>query len=351
MITVVKEKNLMKIYVEGTNGYYTFDIATGAFLGKKGSQLVAVPSPHEIKRAFYNLETNLGYAVGRRIDYNGSKTAPLRNVRNINAYLGAEKLDNIGIGVLGLEAERYAYINDNFQLFVKYAKEHPITREEFAFRDFESWATYEKQKTQLGQYLDIITVEMFNSVTNCGQRTYTAEEWSVLAYYLVRGKYWEYNNGSGRLVEYIEMCRAMEKTPNKQNNFMREWCETNKEYQLRKQEFDNKVLQEVYKAREKAFTFSFGEYSVVIPKTTQDIIDEGRNMHHCVGGYVNRVLKGDCFIVFVRKTDTPDQCYITAQVHSDGTLGQYYLAYDRYIREQADFDFYREFANHLAKNW
>lgn len=351
MITVVKEKNLMKIYVEGTNGYYTFDIATGAFLGKKGSQLVAVPSPHDIKRAFYNLNTNLGYVVGRRIDYNGSKTAPLRNAVNIKAYLGAEKLDNIGICLLGLEAERYAYINDNFQLFVKYAKDHPIAHREFAFRDFVDWTTYEKQKTQLGQYLDIITADMFNSVTGGGVRTYTIEEWGVIAYYLVRGKYWEYHGGSGRLVEYINMCRAMEKTPNKQNNFMREWCETQKEYELRRQEFDNKKLQAIYKAKEKAFTFTFGEYSVVVPKATQDIIDEGRNMHHCVGGYVGRVLEGNCFIVFVRKTDTPDQCYITAQVHNDGTLGQYYLAYDRHIREEADHDFYRAFASHLAKNW
>jgi hypothetical protein len=143
----------------------------------------------------------------------------------------------------------------------------------------------------------------------------------------------------------------MEKTPNRQNNFMREYLETKGEYELRKAEFDNNKLRHNYAKRSKAFEFTFGNHSVVVPKETKDIIDEGANMHHCVGGYVNDVLKGYTFIVFVRRTDTPDKCYITAQVNTDGTLGQYFLAYDRYISSDEDIDFKKAFAKHLAENW
>jgi hypothetical protein len=143
----------------------------------------------------------------------------------------------------------------------------------------------------------------------------------------------------------------MEKTPNRQNNFMREYLETKTEFELRKTEFDNNTLRKNYEAKAKAFEFTFGDYSVVVPKVTKDIIDEGANMHHCVGGYVNDVLNGRTFIVFVRRTNTPDKCYITAQVHTDGTLGQYFLAYDKYISSTEDIAFKRAFAEHLAKNW
>ena len=118
-----------------------------------------------------------------------------------------------------------------------------------------------------------------------------------------------------------------------------------------KTEFDNTALRRNYEAKAKAFTFTFGNYSVVVPTCTKDIIDEGANMHHCVGGYVDRVVSGDTYIVFVRRTDTPDKCYITAQVQTSGKIGQYFLAYDKYISSIEDREFYNAFARHLAENW
>jgi hypothetical protein len=74
-------------------------------------------------------------------------------------------------------------------------------------------------------------------------------------------------------------------------------------------------------------------------------------MHHCVGSYVNRVLNGDTYICFVRHKDTPDECYITCQVNTDGTIGQYFLAYDRYISTDRDKAFYNAFQAHLKSVW
>ena len=74
-------------------------------------------------------------------------------------------------------------------------------------------------------------------------------------------------------------------------------------------------------------------------------------MHHCVGSYVNRVLDGDTYICFVRHKDTPDECYITCQVRTDGTINQYFLAYDKRITKDEDREFYTAFQNHLTANW
>lgn len=55
-----------------------------------------------------------------------------------------------------------------------------------------------------------------------------------------------------------------------------------------------------------------GEFSITIPKTTQDIINEGKALHHCVGVYVDKVVRREDMIYFLRKDrEVP---YITIEV-------------------------------------
>ena len=74
-------------------------------------------------------------------------------------------------------------------------------------------------------------------------------------------------------------------------------------------------------------------------------------MHHCVGGYVQQVVNNDCYIIFVRHKDTPDKCYITAEIYTNGNMGQYFLAYDRRITKDEDKEFYTALRNHIKANW
>jgi hypothetical protein len=357
MITITKDKNILKIEVSGTNGFYALDINSGIFYGKKGSPIKTYPmSKYDLSRAFSNMNTALGSAIGRIVNWGECQTAALRRADRLEIFMGADKVDGLALGVrFDYSPDEYAFINENFTAFAKYVKETTADGTPFDYekqKNFRNWLSWEQGRTALGQYAEHITEEMYRRVTNGGQFEYSVEEWGTIAYYLIRGRVWEYHeHNCTRIREYIGWCRAMEKTPNRQNNFMREYLETKTEFELRKTEFDNKKLRQNYEAKAKAFEFTFGNYSVVIPKETKDIIDEGVNMHHCVGGYVNDVLNGRTFIVFVRRTDTPDKCYITAQVHTDGTLGQYFLAYDRYISSDEDMAFKRAFAEHLAKNW
>lgn len=357
MITITKDKNILKIEVSGTSGFYSLDINSGIFYGKKGSPIKTYPmAKHDLSRAFSNMNTALGSALGCIVNWGECQTATLRRADRIESFMGADKVDGLALGVrLDYSPDEYVFINKNFTAFAKYVKEATADGTPFNYekqRNFRNWLLWEQGKTALGQYAEHITEEMYRVVTSGGIYNYSVEEWGTIAYYLVRGRVWEYHNHNCTTIrEYIGWCRTMEKTPNRQNNFMREYLETKKEYELRKTEFDNNTLRKNYEAKAKAFEFTFGDYSVVVPKVTKDIIDEGVNMHHCVGGYVNDVLKGYTFIVFVRRTDTPDKCYITAQVNTDGTLGQYFLAYDRYISSDEDFAFKKAFAEHLAKNW
>ena len=55
-------------------------------------------------------------------------------------------------------------------------------------------------------------------------------------------------------------------------------------------------------------------YSIVVPETPQQLADEGINLSHCVGGYIDRIINGDCHILFLRKTRTPDDSLVTLQL-------------------------------------
>jgi hypothetical protein len=143
----------------------------------------------------------------------------------------------------------------------------------------------------------------------------------------------------------------MEIAPNKVNNFMREYCETKKTYELRKAEFDNKKLVANYARHAKAWEFSYGDFIVSIPSRGQDIVTEGEQMHHCVGRYVDRVVEGSDYICFIRHKDAPNAPYITCEVYPNGEIGQYFLAYDRHISSNEDKDFKVAFQCHLRGVW
>lgn len=350
MSTYTKEKNNIIITLDNSNGSYRLDINTGVFYGIKGSPVKTCPRRNEIRSLFpyYHNDggNNLDYVIRNMIN-NYANTSTY--IRFATAMQSADKVDALGFPLLSLREEQYNYLGENMKALSLWAKDND--KSDFTYRDFFRWCEYEKAKKILGAVADLLTPDMYYTITNA-RPDLTAEEIGVCAYYLGRGKYWEYHNGYVHsLIDYIEWCRLLEKAPQKVNNFMREWWETKQEYELHKTEFDNKKMALNYAKHTKAWEFEYGNYKIVLPTCGQDIVTEGSRMHHCVGSYVNRVLNGETYICFVRHKDTPDECYITCQVYTDGTIGQYYLAYDRYISSAEDKSFYDAFQAHLRAVW
>ena len=349
MSTYRKDRNNIIITLDGASGDYRLDINTGILYGVKGTPIKTCPRKKEVVELFSRLEgnrSNLISVVSRIINFSDNTTA---YVGLANVMQAADKIDALGIDNLHLSNEQYLYLANNIKWLQAWRKEHE--NEPFHIYAFKTWCDFEKIRNQLGSAANLLTAEMYQELLKYNN-DYTPEELSVCAYYLGRGKYWEYHDHNvSNLVRYIVICRAMGKEPQKVNNFMREYCETLKEYDLRKQEFDDKKMAINYASHSEAWNFEYGDYKVFIPSTAQEIIDEGKNMHHCVGSYVDKVVNNDCYICFIRRKDTPDKCYITCQVYDDGRLGQYFLSYDRYISSDEDKAFKEAFRQHLAQVW
>lgn len=349
MSTYTKEKNIITITLDGSNGSYRFDINTGIFYGIKGLPVKICPRKREIYSLFCPRNrsgSNLAYIVSRVFD-NGGNTSAYPNY--VSAMQGADKIDALGFPLLSLYYEHYAYLNNNIKSLSAWLKDHD--KSEFVYHNFSRWCEFDKAKKSLGAAADLLTPDMYYAITQ-SRLNLTTEEIGVCAYYLGRGKYWEYHNGNvSSLVNYIDYCRALKKEPQKVNNFMREYCETKEYYNLRKTEFDNKRIADNYAKQQKAWEFEHGNFKILIPTCGQDLVTEGQLMHHCVGGYVNEIIENNCYICFVRKKETPEVPYITCQVYRDGRIGQYYLAYDRYINSNEDCEFKVAFQNHLNEVW
>ncbi len=61
---------------------------------------------------------------------------------------------------------------------------------------------------------------------------------------------------------------------------------------------------------------------VVVPQSLQEIINEGKRLNHCVGGYVERHANGKLTILFLRTIEKPDVPYYTMEVSTDGRIVQ-----------------------------
>ena len=78
-------------------------------------------------------------------------------------------------------------------------------------------------------------------------------------------------------------------------------------------------------------------YCIMIPQKTGDIIDEGYQLGHCVGSYVDKVLGGETNIVFMRKITTPEKSLVTVEV-KNGAVIQFRGKADRdCTKEELDF--------------
>lgn len=53
---------------------------------------------------------------------------------------------------------------------------------------------------------------------------------------------------------------------------------------------------------------------IVAPNDTEEIIEEGKELHHCVGSYIDSIIKGSENIVFLRDTKFPSDPYYTVDV-------------------------------------
>lgn len=81
---------------------------------------------------------------------------------------------------------------------------------------------------------------------------------------------------------------------------------------------EKEFSEELFKKRiNKQYECSFGDYIFIYPDSTQDIKDEAAQMSNCVASYVDKVIDGECHILFLRKKSKPDESLVTIEVRNN----------------------------------
>lgn len=103
------------------------------------------------------------------------------------------------------------------------------------------------------------------------------------------------------------------------------------------------TLDAVLKSLKKKYEYLGEKYAVLVPENAADLVHEGRYLHHCVeysDNYYEKAVKGESYILFLRKTDELSVPYYTLEVEPGGTIRQKRTEYNRQnadIKEITEF--------------
>ena len=89
--------------------------------------------------------------------------------------------------------------------------------------------------------------------------------------------------------------------------------------QAKKDAAIEQAISAAYPALEKMYSYSHSDFSIVVPKSAKEIVEEGHALRHCVGSYAARVARHKCAILFLRRTGDINAPFITLRVQ-DGRL-------------------------------
>lgn len=117
------------------------------------------------------------------------------------------------------------------------------------------------------------------------------------------------------LYDYADM---MKQLSNKYDKYPRHFLTTHKiacrNYNRMRKEFS----EELFKKRiKKEYECSFGDYIFIYPKCTQNIKDEAVSQNNCVASYIDKVIDGNCHILFLRKKNKPNDSLVTIEVRNN----------------------------------
>lgn len=117
------------------------------------------------------------------------------------------------------------------------------------------------------------------------------------------------------LYDYANMMRQLSL---KYDKYPRHFLTTHKiacrNYNRMKKEFSEELFR---KRINKQYECSFGDYIFIYPDSTQDIKDEAVSQNNCVASYIDRVIDGECHILFLRKKNKPDDSLVTIEVRNN----------------------------------
>ena len=231
-------------------------------------------------------------------------------IYNVIKYFSTEQLETIGclwVDVCGLKHLASAYSKMEFLYKPEIERYTDILNGIDSVKDFTNLlnitTSYNQIVSELESAKNILNYHIFGN-----------EELSPLALHeRLKNINSYYINDTIKMFKVINRDKTLKDFYNTLKTTTME--ELHNKYQLIYQAITNAKIEQEYQevvSQLNVQEYDDGEFSITIPKTTQDIINEGKALHHCVGVYVDKVIRREDMIYFLRKDrEVP---YVTIEV-------------------------------------
>lgn len=119
--------------------------------------------------------------------------------------------------------------------------------------------------------------------------------------------------------DYIGDCKLLRYDLNNDfilfpKNLVKSHEETHGLVKRNKNQIYNKLIAEMYTELFKLFSWSYKNNVIIVPKSADEIVEEGHKLNHCVSSYVENVAKGDTVILFLRNKDNINKPFYTIEL-------------------------------------
>lgn len=364
---ITKEKNILSFFMEDdtTKVPYKLDINTGIFYGKSGKPVKGAPSKFWFQMFDHRYDNNITYFL---TDIHGQITDMTALTQEAKYLSLMDKAQNIGYKIDSyacVDRKTLDEVDKHFKLFVKFFKEVYQQNDENAFSKFCEW----REEKAFNELLDSISDEHFTPVLRDfitrHRGEFTQKQLPYVIYYITRGLYdfcqceptsvrYGGNSNEGTLLymlrEYFRLCKETNTEPQKED-FYRSFINLRRTYVIKQSVINTQKFQDHYNSRP-WLSFENDDCFVMIPKTTEDFLNEANQQRNCVYSmYMPKVLRGETNVVFIRKKDNPNKSYITCEISDNGKIRQY-LAFSNKTPNNDEIaeEFCRAYINHLKAN-
>lgn len=75
-----------------------------------------------------------------------------------------------------------------------------------------------------------------------------------------------------------------------------------------------KIIADMYEPLQAAYGWGNKRFLIRAPRNADEITAEGQKLHHCVGTYIRQIASGSCIIMFLRRTEVPDEPFFTVDI-------------------------------------
>lgn len=135
---------------------------------------------------------------------------------------------------------------------------------------------------------------------------------SYLFNYLFPFENINFKAGLNELKDYYEMANTIGRDVKKYPKYLRSMHDIiTANYNSYKRKYDELLFK---KLKRPELEIEEKEFCIVIPTTTKDIVKEGTDLNHCVSSYVDRILKRETYIFFLRKKEDKKKSLVTLEI-------------------------------------